>query len=265
MSAVSGIFPNAITPTFSSSSDPALKEKQKIDNQTAVFAPVDEPQSNASSSNQTFDKELPRQVVDANEQALAEEQALIQELSARDKEVRDHEQAHQAVGGQYAGAMEFTYQRGPDGKRYTVGGEVSIDVSKVAGDPQATMNKANQVRRAALAPAEPSAQDRQVAALASQMYIEAQVELRELEQASANEAQEERSEQSAINQESADNTAQRARDDENGSEEERNEEMNEERLADILEATSNAISAALEAAYGKNTQQDVGFNLDTRV
>ncbi|MEQ9335590.1 MAG: putative metalloprotease CJM1_0395 family protein, partial [Miltoncostaeaceae bacterium] len=30
---------------------------------------------------------------------------------------------HAAAGGQYAGAPSFTYQTGPDGKRYAVGGE----------------------------------------------------------------------------------------------------------------------------------------------
>lgn len=101
----------------------------------------------------------------------------IQKLEARDREVRVHEQAHQSAGGQYTGAASFTYQRGPDGLRYAVGGEVSIDTSKVEGNPQATLEKAEVIRRAALAPAEPSAQDRQVAATASQMKLEAQAEL----------------------------------------------------------------------------------------
>ena len=67
--------------------------------------------------------------------------------------MRAHEAAHQAAGGQYAGAMSFTYQRGPDGAQYAVGGEVPIDVSPVAGDPQATIEKMRVVRSAAMAPA----------------------------------------------------------------------------------------------------------------
>ncbi|MFC3153516.1 putative metalloprotease CJM1_0395 family protein [Litoribrevibacter euphylliae] len=120
----------------------------------------------------------------------------VRKLAARDREVRAHEQAHQSAGGQYTGAASFTYQRGPDGLNYAIGGEVSIDASKVTGDPQATIEKAEVVRRAALAPAEPSAQDRQVAAQASQVKLEAQAELAEL-RAEASEAATEESEESS--------------------------------------------------------------------
>ncbi|EHJ06028.1 putative metalloprotease CJM1_0395 family protein [Marinobacter manganoxydans] len=107
-----------------------------------------------------------------NPQGLSE-----QELKARDREVRAHEAAHQAVGGQYAGAMSFTYQRGSDGAQYAVGGEVSIDLSPVQGDPQATIEKMRVVRAAAMAPAEPSGQDRAVAAQAMQIMLQAQSDL----------------------------------------------------------------------------------------
>ncbi|WP_138437196.1 putative metalloprotease CJM1_0395 family protein [Marinobacter shengliensis] len=114
----------------------------------------------------------------ANPQGLTDaELKELSELKARDREVRAHEAAHQAVGGQYAGAMSFTYQRGPDGAQYAVGGEVPIDVSPVAGDPQATIEKMRVVRAAAMAPAQPSAQDRAVAAQAMQTMLQAQSEL----------------------------------------------------------------------------------------
>ena len=106
-----------------------------------------------------------------------EAQQKILELSQRDQEVRTHEAAHAAVGGQYAGAPSLSYQTGPDGKRYAVSGEVNIDVSEVAGDPAATMEKADVIRPAALAPAQPSSQDRNVAARATQMKAKAQAEL----------------------------------------------------------------------------------------
>jgi hypothetical protein len=108
-----------------------------------------------------------------------EAQAAVSKLSARDREVRAHEAAHQAAGGQYAGAATYTYQTGPDGKQYAIGGEVPIDASPIAGDPEATIAKMRQVRNAALAPAEPSAQDRAVAAAASAMSAQAQGELAE--------------------------------------------------------------------------------------
>ncbi len=103
--------------------------------------------------------------------------AVIRELKARDAEVKAHEAAHAAVGGELAGSPSYTYEKGPDGVRYAVGGEVSIDASKVAGDPQATLEKMQRVQRAALAPAEPSTQDRQVAALAAQQAAEARSEI----------------------------------------------------------------------------------------
>jgi len=113
-----------------------------------------------------------------NPQGLSEQELKqLTELKARDREVRAHEAAHQAVGGQYAGAMSFTYQRGPDGAQYAVGGEVSIDLSPVQGDPQATIEKMRIVRAAAMAPAEPSGQDRAVAAQAMQIMLQAQSEL----------------------------------------------------------------------------------------
>lgn len=102
---------------------------------------------------------------------------LVRELKQRDQEVRAHEQAHAAVGGQLAGGATYTYQQGPDGVRYAVGGEVQIDTSKVTNDPQATLDKMQLVQRAALAPAEPSSQDRQVAAQAGQVAAQAMAEI----------------------------------------------------------------------------------------
>ena len=104
------------------------------------------------------------------------EQAEIRELQTRDREVRAHEQAHAAVGGQYAGSPSYEFETGPDGQRYAVAGEVSIDISE-AGTPEETVRKLQQVRAAALAPAEPSAQDLRVAAEAARGVIEAQAEI----------------------------------------------------------------------------------------
>lgn len=104
-------------------------------------------------------------------------QSQVSELKARDREVRAHEAAHASVGGQYAGAPSFQYQKGPDGRRYAVGGEVGIDASPVPDNPQATIRKLETVRAAALAPADPSAQDRQVAARATALIAEARSQL----------------------------------------------------------------------------------------
>lgn len=107
-----------------------------------------------------------------------DDQKEVERLRERDREVRTHEQAHAAAGGSHVrGGIKYEYQTGPDGRRYAVGGEVSIDTSPVPGDPQKTIQKAQQVRRAALAPAEPSGADRQAAAAASRMEAEARQEL----------------------------------------------------------------------------------------
>lgn len=120
-----------------------------------------------------------RQGGERNDNAPAEraQQQQIAELAARDREVRAHERAHQAVGGQYAGSVSYSYQTGPDGKRYAVGGEVPIDVSPVPGDPRATIEKMRVVKAAATAPADPSPQDRNVAATATRILVQAQIEL----------------------------------------------------------------------------------------
>jgi len=113
-----------------------------------------------------------------NAQGLDEaELEQLAELKARDREVRAHEAAHQSVGGQYTGSISYVYERGPDGAQYAVGGEVSIDTSPIQGDPQATIDKMRVVRAAALAPAEPSPQDRAVAAEAMQLMLQAQADL----------------------------------------------------------------------------------------
>ena len=107
-----------------------------------------------------------------------EEKQQVEELKARDAEVRRHEQAHVMAGGRYIRSRaQFDYVLGPDGKLYAVGGEVQIDTSEVPDDPEATIQKAQTIRRAALAPSDPSQQDRRVAAQASQMEMEARMEL----------------------------------------------------------------------------------------
>ncbi|WP_392344471.1 putative metalloprotease CJM1_0395 family protein [Pseudoalteromonas prydzensis] len=127
---------------------------------------------------------------EAQQQAQAAQQEQqdaeqIKELKARDTEVRIHEQAHASVGGQYAGSPSYEYQRGPDGTNYAVGGEVQIDVAEIEGDPQATIEKMQTVRAAALAPAEPSGADRSIAADATQKLAAAQAELANTDKAEA--------------------------------------------------------------------------------
>ena len=106
-----------------------------------------------------------------------EQQREVNELKKTDRQVKAHEQAHMAAGaGLVMGGANYQYQRGPDGKMYAVGGEVKIDTSREK-DPKETVAKMQQVKRAALAPSQPSSQDRSVAARASQIEAEARAEL----------------------------------------------------------------------------------------
>ena len=108
---------------------------------------------------------------------ISAEARLLMELKKIDREVKNHEQAHKAAGGDLImGAANYSYKTGPDGKFYAVAGEVQIDTSPVPNDPEATARKAERIIRAALAPAEPSSQDRQVAANARSMAATARSE-----------------------------------------------------------------------------------------
>lgn len=146
------------------SEDKVIEERQQGSEQG-------DPEQSEQDAKQEQKKE---QKVAEQEQQDAEQ---IKELKARDTEVRIHEQAHATVGGQYAGSPSYEYQRGPDGTNYAVGGEVQIDVAEIKGDPQATIEKMQTVRAAALAPQEPSSADRSIAADATQKLMAAQAEL----------------------------------------------------------------------------------------
>lgn len=117
---------------------------------------------------------------------LSEEELLqVEKLRDRDREVRAHEAAHLAAAGRYArGGAKFTTVRGPDGRAYAIGGSVGIDTGRES-TPEATIQKAEQVRRAALAPAEPSGKDRAVAAQAAKLKLDAQAELAQESRASS--------------------------------------------------------------------------------
>jgi hypothetical protein len=108
-----------------------------------------------------------------------EELALLLELKKTDAAVRAHEQAHlAAAGGLAKGGASFVYEKGPDGREYAVAGEVQIDTSRGA-TPEETMTRMARVRAAALAPANPSPQDRKVARAAAAAMTEARLELQQ--------------------------------------------------------------------------------------
>jgi len=105
-----------------------------------------------------------------------EQQQQLTELRQRDREVKAHELAHKSVGGRYVTGGSFTYQTGPNGQRYAIGGEVTID-SSAGATPEESLRKAELIQRAALAPADPSPQDYRVASQAAMMAAQARSEI----------------------------------------------------------------------------------------
>lgn len=113
-----------------------------------------------------------------NKELDTTEQRQVSQLQQRDQEVRAHETAHLAAAGALAmGGASFSFQQGPDGQRYAIGGDVSINIATIQGDPEATLVKSEKIRQAALAPAQPSSQDVSVAAMATRMGAEARTEI----------------------------------------------------------------------------------------
>lgn len=87
------------------------------------------------------------------------EKADVNRLQQRDQQVRQEEKAHAAVAGDLAGPISYTYQRGPDGRQYAVGGSVGIQASALSGDPEEAARKAGRLAAAANAATNPSLQD----------------------------------------------------------------------------------------------------------
>ncbi len=161
------------------------KQQQPANNNTQAARPTSPVDLNSllaaqESSAEPGAQAAPKQDGQQAPQLSEEQQKQVEQLKKNDAEIRRHEQAHAAAGGQYAGAPQYSYTDGPDGKRYANSGHVSIDVTPVAGDPKATIAKMDVVQRAANAPAEPSGADRSVAGKAAAAKQTAQIELAQL-------------------------------------------------------------------------------------
>lgn len=199
-----------VSPDITRATQPPVTAGQPLadEQSTSLREEADKPDDASPSSDKTTsDKATLDKAKSAKGEPSPEQQRLeqleITQLASRDQEVRTHEQAHAAVGGRYAGAPSYTYERGPDGKRYAIAGEVGIDAGAVANDPEATLRKMEVVIRAALAPAEPSAQDRQVAAQAQISMVEARVQLAQQQRNEALAASEARAEKLNEDEESS--------------------------------------------------------------
>lgn len=143
----------------------------------ATITPIEQSDAAAPGEPASAAKAAPPSATGTSVELSPEALALISRLKARDTQVRQHEQAHlAAAGGLATSGASYTYQRGPDGINYAVGGEVQIDTSP-GRTPQDTLARAEAIIAAALAPADPSGPDRAVAAAAQQMAAQARAQL----------------------------------------------------------------------------------------
>ena len=150
---------------------PAQSNDRGVENNTGNSS--GDKTSNAENNTQNNDKNAGQKNI--GELSL-EEQRIVTELQAADTNVRAHEAAHMAAGGGLTSPASYTYERGPDNKMYAVAGEVGISTGE-GNTPQESLNKAQTIRRAALAPADPSPQDLKVAAQAASMEMSARAQI----------------------------------------------------------------------------------------
>ncbi|MGC6509640.1 MAG: putative metalloprotease CJM1_0395 family protein [Myxococcota bacterium] len=169
-------------PQFSSATP--ITSTRETNSETAEESSTEDTQANPQNTQNTeatgqrtsgVEDQFGKRGIDGKPLSKSEIEQLSR-LRSRDEEVRAHESAHVAAGGGLTSMPTYSYQVGPDGKQYAIGGSVNIDTSP-ENTPEATIAKAERIERAALAPANPSSQDRIVAQKAKQMQMKARMEL----------------------------------------------------------------------------------------
>jgi len=177
----------------------------QLNDKEILVVEEDELRSSKLTQSQKLDKKLEKEQeekelkkTNSSDELSEDEERLVDELQARDTEVKAHESAHQAAGGGMTGAASYTYQQGPDGKMYAIGGEVSISM-KTGSTPEETIANARQIAASAMAAGNPSPQDHAVASSARVMEMKAQQQL-------AREAEEETSGKQTYKNEANQNT-----------------------------------------------------------
>jgi len=82
---------------------------------------------------------------------------VVEKFRSKDAEIRTHEQAHASIGHTTT-PISYSYQQGPDGKMYAIGGSVRFDTS-IPDDPKAAAFKLDMLQKAASGPAQMSGAD----------------------------------------------------------------------------------------------------------
>ena len=91
---------------------------------------------------------------------------VLEKFKNKDAEIRTHEQVHASIGHTTA-PISYSYQQGPDGKMYAIGGSVRMDTS-IPDDPKAAVFKLDMLQKAASGPTHMSNAD---GAIASQSNL----------------------------------------------------------------------------------------------
>jgi hypothetical protein len=89
---------------------------------------------------------------------------VLDKFEATDARTHTHEQTH--ASSVHASTPDYTYQQGPDGKLYALGGSVRMDTS-VPKDEAAAAAKMENLSQASTAPHDLSAADAQISRTAS--------------------------------------------------------------------------------------------------
>jgi hypothetical protein len=188
-------FPESITPPWQT--DPNVQLRQQNDEEVGPATGQWEPPQRGADDQVTISEESRFETGEedrnreskgetetdlSTDKSLSEEERQqVEKLKKRDAEVKAHERSHMAAGGDVVqGAASYEYVTGPDGRQYAVSGEVKIDASP-EGDPEKTIEKMHRVKQAAMAPADPSGQDRSAAAQASMAESRARAVLNQQE------------------------------------------------------------------------------------
>ncbi|MBQ3447873.1 MAG: hypothetical protein IJG37_09560, partial [Synergistaceae bacterium] len=151
---------------------------EDIQSRREEFSDALKRESDETRKNQTVAKAESEKRADESKKDKAEDEkdSQVRELKQIQNEVIAHEAAHQAAAGEFGGGVSYTYTQGPDGKNYITGGEVPIRM-KEGATPEETLRNMQKVQAAANAPADPSGQDRQVAAKAAAIASKARGEI----------------------------------------------------------------------------------------
>ena len=199
------------------------------------------------------DRNLKRRAEMAEKAQQRIDQETIRNLKKREQAVIKHENAHAIAGGALAGRPIYEYTQGPDGKRYITGGHVNMRSNSLETDPEKRIQQAQTLYRAALAPADPSPQDRLVAVNAKQLEMEARLAANEIEKEAKKLENAEKAEQAAGEAEQAAGEAEQAE----KAEQENVQEPSEETTTS-KQTTKTAILAYSNA---NELESDLGVNL----